>query len=163
MARDRDLKYLAPAGADEMIWRALLVFGGILGGLGGLELAELWAPGVRSTPEGVFGTAGAVFAGFPQLGLGLVFLLGSAVALGKRTVARAVAGLCVLIGLALWVVAFFYVDALPYMLQVASEPAVHLQMQKVMAKISLEALLYPFLLILLSVRGWRATLPVRGD
>jgi hypothetical protein len=162
MGRDPDAKPLAPAGADELIWRAVLVFGAILGALGALELAGLWGPGIRSTPESAFGTASAVFAGFPQLGLGLVFLLGGAVALGKRTMARAAAGLCVLTSLVLWLVAYLFVDALPYMLQVTSEPAVHLQVRKVMAKTSLEALLYPFLLLVVSVRGWRATLPVKA-
>jgi hypothetical protein len=160
---DRILKHLMPAGTDEGIWRVLLVVGGLLGGLGGLELAGLWLPDAPATPEGVFGTTSALFAGFPQLGLGLVFLLGGAVALGKHGMARAVAALCVLISLALWLVAFLYLGALPYILQVASEPAVHWQVRKMTAKTGLEALLYPLLLVLLSVRGWRATLQVSGD
>jgi hypothetical protein len=161
--RDRILKPLMPAGADEGIWRALLVVGGLLGGLGGLELAGLWLPAAPATPEGVFGTTSALFAGFPQLSLGLVFLLGGAVALGKHGMARAVAVLCVLISLALWLVAFLYLGALPYILQVASEPEVHWQVRKMTAKTGLEALIYPLLLVLLSLRGWRATLSVRGD
>jgi hypothetical protein len=32
----------------------------------------------------------------------------------------------------------------------------------VTAKTGLEALCYPLMLVLLAVRGWRATLPVRG-
>ena len=162
VAPDRAVKHLVPAGADVVIWRVLLVFGGILGGLGGLELAGVWLGG-GSTPEGVVGTTSALFAGFPQLGLGLVFVLGGAVALGKHGMARAMAILCVLISLALWLATFLYLGALPYILQVASEPAVHWQVRKVTAKTGLEAVLYPLLLVLVSVRGWRATLPVRGD
>jgi hypothetical protein len=158
---DRVLKSLAPARADAGIWRALLVLGAVLGGLGGLELAALWLPPVPRTPEGVFGTTSAFFAGFPQLALGLVFVLGAAVALGNRGMARAVAILCVLISLALWLVGSLYLDALPYMLQVASRPAVHWQVRRLTVQAGLEAFLYPLLLVLLAVRGWRATLSYR--
>ena len=156
------MKHLAPAGADEGIWRVLLLSGSLLGGLGGLELAGLWLPPVPATPEGVFGITTAFFAGFPQVGLGLAFLLGAAVALGRNGMVRVLAALCVLITLVLWLVGFLYLDALPYILQVASEPAVHWQVRKVTAKTGLEALCYPLMLVLLAVRGWRATLPVRG-
>jgi hypothetical protein len=156
------MKHLAPAGADEGIWRVLLLFGGLLGSLGGLELAGLWLPPVPATPEGVFGITTAFFAGFPQVGLGMAFLVGGAVALGRNGMARALAVLCVLISLVLWLVGFLYLDALPYMLQVASEPPVLWQVRKVMAQTGLEALCYPLMLVLLAVRGWRATLPVRA-
>jgi hypothetical protein len=156
------MKHLVPAGADEGIWRVLLLFGSLLCGLGGLELAGLWLPPVPGTPEGIFGITTAFFAGFPQVGLGLAFLLGAAVALGRNGMVRVLVVLCVLITLVLWLVGFLYLDAMPYILQVASEPAVHWQVRKVTAKTGLEALCYPLLLVLLAVRGWRATLPVRG-
>lgn len=160
VSHDQVGKHLVPAGADEGIWRAMLLFGGLLGGLGGLELAGLWLPPTPATPEDVFGNTSAFFAGFPQMGLGLAFLLAASVALGRRGMARALAVMCVLISLALWLVGFLYLDTLPYILQVASDPAVHWQVRKVTAKTGLEALIYPLMLVVLAVRGWRATRPV---
>jgi hypothetical protein len=152
---------LRPA-ADPAIWRALGVFGAVLAGLAALDLAALWIPDGPTSIEELFGTVGTLFDRFPQLGLGFVLLLAAAVARGRRTAIRGMAVLAILLGVGLWLAAFLYLAALPYILQVSSAPEVHAHVRMGVLKTGLQATLYPLLLVLLAYRGWRVTQTLQG-
>jgi hypothetical protein len=147
---------------DAGVWRIVLLLGALLALVGGMDLAALWFPASPEVPEWGFGTASTFFDTFPQFGLGVVFLLSASTALNRRWTTRAVATLCVLTSILMWLAAYLYLSALPFVTQVATEPLVRAHVQKATAKTGLQALVYPMLLLLLAVRGWRSTLGAKG-
>jgi hypothetical protein len=147
---------------DAGVWRIILILGATLALVGGIDLAVLWFPTNLETPEWGFGTASTSFDTFPQFGLGVVLLLAASIALNWRWTTRGVATLCLIISLLMWLAAFLYLTALPFVMQVAADPFVRAHVQKATAKTGLQALIYPLLLLLLAVRGWRSTLGAQG-
>jgi hypothetical protein len=151
-----------PAGAEEAIWRGLLVLGALLAVLGALDMAVLWLPTNLGAPEWGFGTVSTSFDTFPQFGLGIALLLAASVALGLRWTTRWLAIVCLLTSMLLWLAGFLYLTSLPFMFQVNAAPSVRFHVEKATAKTALQALVYPLLLLLLALRGWRVTL-ARAD
>lgn len=143
--------------ADPAIWRALGVFGAVLVSLGLLDLFMLWVPESPDSAEGIFATISTLFDHFPQVGLGLVLLLAGGVSRGRTFATRWMGILAVIAAAGLWLAAFLYLDALPYILQVSSPPAVHVHVRNMVIKTGVQALVYPILLVLLAYRGWQAT------
>jgi uncharacterized membrane protein len=147
---------------DAGVWRIIIILGATLAVVGGIDLAVLWFPASLETPEWGFGTASTFFDTFPQFGLGVVLLLAASIALNWRWTTRGLATICLLISVLMWLAAFLYLTALPFVTQVAAEPLVRAHVQKATVKTGLQALVYPLLLLLLAVRGWRSTLRAKG-
>ena len=151
-----------PSSVDAGVWRIVLVLGALLAVVGGIDLVSLWFPASPEIPEWGFGTASTFFDTFPQLGLGVVLLLAASIALNWRWTTRGVATFCVLISVLMWLAAYLYLTALPFVTQVTADPLVRAHVQKATVKTGLQALVYPLLLLLLAVRGWRSTLQRKG-
>jgi hypothetical protein len=143
--------------ADPAIWRALSVFGAVLVSLGLLDLFMLWVPESPDSAQSIFGTISTLFDHFPQVGLGVVLLLAGGIFRGRTSATRWLAILAVMAAAGLWLVGFLYLDALPYILQVSSPPAVHAHVRNMVIKTGVQALVYPILLVLLAFRGWQTT------
>jgi hypothetical protein len=141
----------------EPAWRAIMVVGAVLTAAGLTDQMMLWLPLGLAAPAWAFGTATTFFDTFPLLGLGLVFWLGAAVALGLRWTTRGLATACVLLALFLWLVAALYVRLFPQILRLATEPAVRIHVEKAAVKTGFQALMYPITLLVLALRAWRAT------
>jgi hypothetical protein len=151
-------KAALPADAEEAIWRGLLILGALLAVLGALDMAALWLPAQLGTPEWGFGTVTTSFDTFPQFGLGIALLLAASVALGLRWTIRGLAALCLLTSVLMWLAAFLYLMSLPFVLQINAAPIVRYHVEKATVKTALQTLVYPLLLLLLALRGWRVTL-----
>jgi hypothetical protein len=147
---------------DPAIWRALGAFGAVLTLLGFLDVGSLWVPTLPDSPAGVFGRVSTFFDQLPQVAIGLTLLVTGAVARARRLTARGLALACVAVSVVLWLAAFLYLDALPYIFQVRAEPPVRLHVQKMTIKTGVQALVYPLFLILLAWGAWGATDPQEG-
>jgi len=147
---------------EEDTWRVVLLLGLALTLSAAIELTLICVPFQLSPPAWVAGTTATILDVFPQLGLGLALLLASGVALGLRWTVRSLAVLCVVASLLLWAAVLLYVMALPYLLQVDKPPLIEVQFEKTIGKTSLQAVLYPFLLLILAWRAWWATVPSKA-
>ncbi len=144
---------------DGPIWRLLLGLGTLFVIVGALELVSLWIPPEFAVEGWRFGTATAFLDTFPLLGLGVVFLLAAVVALGHRRTTRALAVVCVVLAVCVCLAAVLYLSILPAVLRIAKDPAVRGHIIEGTVKAGLQGLLYPTVLILLSVVAWRTTRP----
>ncbi|HXW97808.1 MAG TPA: hypothetical protein VEI47_09490 [Gemmatimonadales bacterium] len=149
--------------AEDLVWRAMLVLGGVLTFVGALDLGALWTPASLGSASWTFGTTSTLFDLFPQFGLGIILLVAGAVALEQRGAARVLATVCIAVSLALWAAAYLYLDALPYVLQVPSAPAVHAVVVKGAVKAAVQVVVYPQLLVLVAVRAWSANRSIAAD
>lgn len=143
--------------SEGPIWRLLRGLGALCVIVGGLELASFWYPPDVAVQAWRFGTATTFLDAFPLLGLGVVFLLAAAVALGHRLTARTLAVLCLLLAVCVCLAATLYLSILPDTLRVTADPVVRGHIIEGTVKAGLQGLVYPAVLILLAVISWRAT------
>ena len=141
----------APAGLPLIAGALGLAFAVI--GLGDLALA--WFPAAFGSPEWEFGTATTTLNGMPVPAMGLVLLLGAALAAGRPRLTRGVSVLLLVLAVAILVVGFLWATTLPMAFRPVTNEVVRLGLQKAVAKTALQLLVYPPLFIVLGVAGWR--------
>jgi len=123
--------------------------------VGGADVALTWFPMQFGNPEWEFGSVTAAMNGLPVPMLGLAAMIWAS-AEGRRkwmatlsVVVGAVLLLCILAGLVLWA------TGIPLALQ--SVPAnLSVGLEKALVKTSIQEVVYPVLLVFLTVRAWRA-------
>jgi len=142
---------------NQLAWRTLRLVGIVFLVLGLYELASNWIPLNIGVPEWELGTTSHFFDTFPLLGLGLMILTSSGLAMGRRWQVRLVATFCVLMAVAMWLVLTLWVTVLPLVLRVVTDPVVLQTVKKGAAKTGVQALIYPFALLWLAAAGWRAS------
>jgi hypothetical protein len=139
----------------------MLLIGLLLALMGLADTLTLWLPGRIGVAEWEFGTVSAFFDSFPLLGLGLVFLIGAGLALGRRWPVRLAALACVLIALVMWAAAVLYLTVLPLALKAVNDPVMLGAVKKGIVKTGVQAAVYPFALLWLAGVSWWATVPRR--
>lgn len=152
----------APMPEYQVIWRSLGVVGIVFFTLGLANLATIWLPGHLGDPEWEFGTTSQFFDTFPLLGLGMAFLVGRGVALGRRWQIRAIATVCIIVAVLMWLALALYATVLPMALGAVADPMALTPLKKAAAKTGVQALVYPFALLWLAGASWRASLRRRG-
>lgn len=100
-----------------------------------LDLALGWYPLGFGSPEWEFGTLSASMAGLAIPTLALYLMLASALARNKVNLARSVGIIVLIMAVLIGVLCAIYLSSLPIALNaVASNPVVHLGVQKAIAK-----------------------------
>ncbi len=156
-------EYDLPLDRQRLIWQVFATFGLVLFLLGLVNIAVLWLPFSLGEAEWEYGTSSNFFDIFPLLGLGLTFLVASALALGRKWSARSVATFCLLLAVFMWLAFALFATVFPAALgAVAGNTAAMTPVKKAGAKTAIQALVYPFALLWLSGAVWRATLRRRG-
>lgn len=135
---------------------------GLLGALGlaflavGLtDLVLAWLPPAFGEPEWEFGTVTATLNGLPIFVIGLALILADASRRGARRTVRVIAVACLLLAVAIVVMAALYVTVVPLALQSVPEGGVRLGLMKAMTKTSAQIIVYPILFGWIAVKAWR--------
>lgn len=123
--------------------------------VGAADLALVWYPLGFGSAEWEFGSVTSMLNGLPVLVMGLAFLGMAAVASGRRWAGRGIATVLVLLAVTVLLMAALYATTVPIALKAASNPLVALGLKKAIAKTTIQAAVYPVLLMWLAVLTWR--------
>jgi hypothetical protein len=142
---------------DVMLgWKLLWVLGWLFTVVGLLNTVLLWVPFRFGSPEYEFGSVAASLDGLPVTMMGLTLALA-----GSR--ARGLPGASLLATVLLWVVAVLVIAGgvlywlnVPLALQQVTEPVIRTGIKKSMAKVTVQALVYPAAMIALAILGSRS-------
>jgi hypothetical protein len=137
-------------------WRLLFVLGWLFTVVGLLNTVLLWYPFRFGVPEYEFGSVAASLDGLPVTMMGLTLALAGSRAQGKD-------GAALLATVLLWVVAVLVIAGgvlywlnVPLALQQVTEPVIRTGIKKSMAKVTVQALVYPAAMIALAILGSRS-------
>ena len=137
-------------------WRLLFVLGWLFTVVGLLNTVLLWYPFRFGVPEYEFGSVAASLDGLPVTMMGLTLALA-----GSR--ARAKDGAALLATVLLWAIAVLVIAGgvlywlnVPLALQQVTEPVIRTGIKKSMAKVTVQALVYPAAMIALAILGSRS-------
>lgn len=137
-------------------WRLLFVLGWLFTVVGLLNTALLWYPFRFGIPEYEFGSVAASLDGLPVTMMGLTLALAGSRARGKD-------GAALLATVLLWAVAVLVIAGgvlywlnVPLALQQVTEPVIRTGIKKSMAKVTVQALVYPAAMIALAIMGSRS-------
>ena len=138
-------------------WKLLFVLGWLFTVVGLLNTVLLWYPFRFGVPEYEFGSVAASLDGLPVTMMGLTLALA-----GSR--ARGMAGASLLATVLLWVVSALVIAGgvlywlnVPLALQQVTEPVIRTGIKKSMAKVTVQALVYPAAMIAMAIMGSRKT------
>ncbi len=136
-------------------WALLVPTGLIFLLVGAADLALVWYPLGFGSAEWEFGSVTSMLNGLPVLVMGLVFLAMAAVASGRRWAGRGIATVLVLLAVTVVLMAALYATTVPIALKAVPNPTVALGLKKAIAKTTIQAAVYPVLLIWLAISAWR--------
>jgi hypothetical protein len=140
---------------SERAWRAVGWFGLLLAFVGLADILLVWYPLGLGNPAWEFGAVDQTFSGLPLLTMGLAALLGSALALGVRWRIRVVAGVLLLLALALLSAYVLYLLNVPMALRMAP-PEVAIGVKKAIVKTTIMAVAFPGAYLVASISALRA-------
>lgn len=123
--------------------------------VGGADLALVWYPLGFGSAEWEFGSVTSMLNGLPVLVMGLAFLGMAAVASGRRWAGRGIAAVLVLLAVAVVLMAALYATTVPIALKAVPNEQVALGLKKAIAKTTVQAAVYPVLLVWLAIATWR--------
>ena len=137
-------------------WRLLFVLGWLFTVVGLLNTVLLWYPFRFGVPEYEFGSVAASLDGLPVTMMGLTLALAGSRARGKD-------GAALLATVLLWAIAVLVIAGgvlywlnVPLALQQVTEPVIRTGIKKSMAKVTVQALVYPAAMIALAILGSRS-------
>ncbi|HEU0078162.1 MAG TPA: hypothetical protein VFQ76_10965 [Longimicrobiaceae bacterium] len=123
--------------------------------VGGADLALVWYPLGFGSAEWEFGSVTSMLNGLPVLVMGLAFLGMAAVASGRRWAGRGIAAVLALLAVAVVLMAALYATTVPIALKAVPNEQVALGLKKAIAKTTVQAAVYPVLLVWLAIATWR--------
>ncbi|MEP6482606.1 MAG: hypothetical protein ABJA94_11445 [Rhodoglobus sp.] len=150
---------LAPA--PDFGWTLMGLLGFVFLISGTIDLGLLLWPLQFGNAEWEFGTAGSVFNALPVPMLGVVLLLGSAVARGSRTAVKVWSAACLLVAILLLGFLIVYALDVPLAFRAVQEPLARFGLKRSVAKTLAQAVLYPTAFLALAFKGWRHGAVVR--
>lgn len=136
-------------------WGLLVPVGLVFMLVGAADLALVWYPLGFGSAEWEFGSVTSMLNGLPVLVMGLVFLAMGAVAAGRRWAGRGIATVLLLLAVVVVLMAALYATTVPIALKAAPNPTVALGLKKAIAKTTVQAAVYPVMLIWLAISTWR--------
>jgi hypothetical protein len=146
----------APVQDFMLGWRLLFVLGWLFTVVGLLNTVLLWYPFRFGVPEYEFGSVAASLDGLPVTMMGLTLALAGSRARGKD-------GAALLATVLLWAIAVLVIAGgvlywlnVPLALQQVTEPVIRTGIKKSMAKVTVQALVYPAAMIALAILGSRS-------
>ncbi len=142
---------------QRLVWRAASALGLVLALIGIADAAAQWIPLRVGTPEWELGTVTYFFDTVPLALIGVVLLLGSGVALGRRWQVRTVAIFCVLFAVMMWLAGVLFGTVVPLAIRSMRDPVGLTMLKKSLLKTGLQVTLYPFALLWLAGASWRAS------
>lgn len=141
--------------APDFGWTLFGWLGVVFTAVGGIDLLLTWYPLHFGNPEWEFGTVSATLDGLPVLSMGLVMLLGTGAALGRRWLMLATIGVLAALALAILAAAMLYATNVPIALKAVTEPAIRTGLKKAIAKASAQSVLYPLAYVWIAWKAWR--------
>ncbi len=136
-------------------WGLLVPTGLVFALVGAADLALVWYPMGFGSAEWEFGSVTSMLNGLPVLVMGLAFLGMAAVASGRRWAGRGIATVLFLLAVTVVLMAALYATTVPIALKAAPNPMVALGLKKAIAKTTIQAAVYPVLLLWLAISTWR--------
>jgi len=134
----------------------------LLGGIGlvfsVVALADLvlaWYPLTFGDREWEFGTLTTVFGGLPLFAMGLMLVLGAAVAKGNLRLLQFWSVVLGLVGLVLLVLLLLYIRTVPVALETVTDPVLKVGLKKAILKTVLQGVLYPAGFLWVAIAGWK--------
>ena len=139
------------AGWKVLGWGGLLFFI-----VGTTDIALLWYPAFFGDPQWEFGTVTNLLNGLPATTIGLAMMAASALARERARSARLVATIIGFFALVVIVASVLYLTDIPIALRESSSNAlVLLGIKKSIVKTTVQAIIYPIVLISMAVMIWR--------
>lgn len=136
-------------------WALLVPTGLVFMLVGAADLALVWYPLGFGSAEWEFGSVTSMLNGLPVLVMGLAFLAMAAVAGGRRWAGRGIATVLLLLAVTVLLMAVLYATTVPIALNAAPNATVALGLKKAIAKTTIQAAVYPVLLIWMAISTWR--------
>ena len=146
-------KSLTPT--PDMGWYLLGAVGLVFFGIGLFDVLLAWYPLNFGNAEYEFGTYTQVMNFLPLPTLGLVMFLAGGVARGIKWVPRLVAVILVLMVVGILAAAVMWATNIPMALKAVADPVILTGLKKVIFKTAFQTVLYPMLLLYVSVKAWR--------
>lgn len=143
--------------APSLSWRILGWTGWLFFLIGGLDVAITWVPSGFGNPEWEFGTVSASLNGLPVTTMGLMLVLGAALAQGRRWVVRMAALLLIVLAVAVLIAGLLYATNVPMALNAVTQPVARAGLIKSMVKTASQVVMYPALFLLVGAVAWRHT------
>lgn len=153
-AAEPEVRAAAPARLGGA-WGLLVPAGLTFTLVGAADLALVWYPLGFGSAEWEFGSVTSMLNGLPVLVMGLAFLGMAAVAAGRRWAGRGIATVLVLLALTVVLMGGLYATTVPIALKAAPNPLVALGLKKAIAKTTIQAAVYPVLLLWMAIATWR--------
>lgn len=141
--------------APEMSWQVLGGAGFAFLLIGGIDIVLTWLPLLLGNAEWEFGTITASLNNLPLSVMGLVLVMVSAIARGRRRTVRVVAVMFAMLALGIVASAVLYATDIPIALQAMTSPIARIGLGKAMIKTLSQLVGYPVLFTWLAVRGWK--------
>jgi hypothetical protein len=153
-AAEPEVRAAAPARLGGA-WGLLVPTGLTFTLVGAADLALVWYPLGFGSAEWEFGSVTSMLNGLPVLVMGLAFLGMAAVAAGRRWAGRGIATVLVLLAVTVVLMGGLYATTVPIALKAAPNPLVALGLKKAIAKTTIQAAVYPVLLLWMAIATWR--------
>ena len=141
--------------SPDVSWRLLGAAGFGFLVVGGLDVLLTWLPLRFGNPEWEFASVTASLNGLPLAAMGLVLVLVSAIARGRRWTVRVVAAVFAMLALGIVAAAVLYATNIPIALQSVTSPVARVGLGKAMIRTMGQVVAYPVLFAWLAVRSWK--------
>ena len=141
--------------APDFGWTLFGWLGLVFTAVGGVDLLLTWYPLHFGNPEWEFGTVSASLDGLPVFSMGLVMLLGTAAANGRRWLMLAMIVVLAVMAMLIVAGAILYVTNVPIALKAVTQPAIRTGLKKAIAKAAAQSVLYPTAYAWLAWKAWR--------
>ena len=141
--------------APEFAWLLLGWVGLTFSAVGGFDVLLAWYPPLFGNAEWEFGTVTASLNGLPLFTMGMALLLGAAVARGSRWAVRLVAGVFVVVALAVILAVLLWATNVPLALHSVTDPVVKTGLKKAIVKTGAQAIAYPVGFAWVGIKAWR--------
>lgn len=141
----------------RFLWRLFGLIGLLFAAMGVVNLTIAWYPVRIGTPEWEFGAIAAFLDATPSFALGLILLLGSALAAGQRGRSRVVVLVLLVMTLIVLAAGVLYATTAPLALSHVSSPAALGAVKKALAKAGIQIVMLPVGLMWAAVVGWQAS------
>ena len=141
--------------APELGWYLLGGLGVVFALVGGMDILLAWYPPNFGNMEWKFGTVTTTLNSFPLVSLGLILLLVSGLARGRKLVVTGMVAVIILVVLLILACAVLYLPEISTALNSVTDPTIRIGLKRSIQKTTVQLVIYPLVLTWIAVMSWK--------